>query len=72
LLYIGGLFSEALTPAADFRVTVINYAGQVVLEKSLVSHDGLEIDLSALKDGIYLIRIFTGESVLTKQVVLIR
>ncbi len=72
LVNIGGLNFETLIPGDDLRVTVLNHAGKMIIDRRIHSLEGVEIDLSAHKAGLYLIRIFTGESYFTKQIILLK
>jgi hypothetical protein len=69
---IGGMSFETVSSGGGLRVSVIDFAGRTIMDKRIDSPEGLEIDLSAHKEGIYLIRISTGGSYFTKSVILMK
>lgn len=51
------------------RITLINTLGQVVLDKA-VDGDNELLDLSKYETGIYMLRVFTEEGVVTKRIMI--
>ena len=51
------------------RITLINTLGQVVLDKA-VDGDNELLDLSKYETGIYMLRVFTEEDVVTKRIMI--
>ena len=60
-------------PQTDFDLTtaeLLNLQGQQLSVPQLFFAEGLNLDLSALPTGLYLLRMQTSEGVLTKQIIL--
>ena len=63
---------EAIAPS-NLEVTVLNYLGQIVNEKSYkaqLGNNDIELDLSALKTGIYFVSVKEGNRNSTKKLII--
>ena len=56
--------SYQLSSVSDLRVTVLNEAGQVVLDRVVlgVQAGRMEMDLKGWADGVYLVTVLAGET----------
>ncbi|MDZ7743018.1 MAG: carboxypeptidase regulatory-like domain-containing protein [Bacteroidota bacterium] len=54
------------------RITIINYAGQLVYDATVVDATKMDIDVSTYDSGVYFIKVVTSEGIITERVTLTR
>lgn len=61
-----------LSQNSDVRIIVYNVLGELMYEQKLVSSQAsfnLQIDLSTLRGGIYMLQVGRGETILRKKII---